>query len=687
MRIQKVRISGFKGVDVELPWASALVFFGANDSGKTNILEAFVSQLGVQRTVRQEPRGVDRGRSAVEFDVELEGLDQDGGRDQEAFLGWLLADNLMTYWQAVTPEADARQDDLFHRLEKARDEFASLLSAKDRREAMPRLLDQVVEIAAGSVGLASAAEVMASREFTVSSDHLGWRFPRDGDWPQEYMLELDLESPGQGSASLDSFLDLLRLRVIRIEPDEGTNAALFERLERVLQPLMYRYPYELDGERSPSLQETGISRQRRQSPWLVRRGDLDGLRPSMQRASAEVSARVNELAPPFVSTLYAVEITPLFPDEWEAHACRHVAVRLRPRSGGDAFDLGVASSGVATWTGFALSEAIRLTEEELDKASNPWRATGGQTIYVFDEPETHLHPLAQEQAASWIAERVQTGAHVLLATHAVPFLDLPLITDVKYFAVTRSQGRETTTEEVSGDVLGAVAESAEALGLAPVALIQLTRAWLVVEGEHDRKILDSFYGRELRQNRIRILPLRGARRATHSFLNLEALAPLGLPFYTLLDNARTEAVKAGRIEGAMTQEEAWLEQIWRLYREKGVKGDIMGLGNYPDIICALPIEAVRQVAGENRGKPEAATSWSDLIGLYQEHLAKPREGGVKPGNFKTFVLRSLGLRNWKPDDLVDETLRVCEGSPQDTKLSLIVSNIVAAIDPKVIPPD
>jgi hypothetical protein len=43
VRVKTLTVSDFKGVEARLPWAAAVVLFGANDSGKTNILEALAS--------------------------------------------------------------------------------------------------------------------------------------------------------------------------------------------------------------------------------------------------------------------------------------------------------------------------------------------------------------------------------------------------------------------------------------------------------------------------------------------------------------------------------------------------------------------------------------------------------------------------------------------------------------------
>jgi hypothetical protein len=341
------------------------------------------------------------------------------------------------------------------------------------------------------------------------------------------------------------------------------------------------------------------------------------------------------------------------------------------------------SSGIATWTSLALAEAIRVTELALDPRARP-------TIYVFDEPETHLHPVAQKQAAAWVAERVRNGANVLLASHAVPFLDLPLA-DVEYFKVTRAADWETQIGRITGDVMGAVGEAAESMGLPPVALLQLTRAWLVVEGEHDSMILSRFYGRSLRSVGIQILALRGAARAKASFLTLAAFAPLGLPFFVLLDNARAEAVKSARIpDEEMTEEERIVAQLVRLGREKGVELDVFGLP-YPDIICALPIEAVREVARKNKGKPEAASSWSDLIGQFEELRRGAKERREKALDFKRFVLDALGIVGLGADRLVAEALLKCEGEPpKPSELSRLVNEVVARVDafrsPLSVPP-
>ncbi len=706
MRIHRVRVSNFKGLDVEFPWVSAMVLFGANDSGKTNILEGLMSNLGAERAMRTEPFLPERSSTAsdwadVYFDVELDGLDIEGHPDQEIYLSLLFVDDAERWWM---PQFDYEDDEAaeadeaveFEELALWADiaaDYARLEHETERAGAVAQLVRRARETVcdtrnrrvalctdAERLRLESGAEAFQSNWFIVGADRLSWASPNDdgrlGRDLGDFFLFID---HGPGNPLTESFHNPLNIRVVHARASRETFTSLYDRLEHFLESFSrYRCRREaMDAGGPVKLFEMVVN-----DLWVERIADSISLRPIVGEACASLAACVNVLAPPFVSDSYEIGIVPLFPDEWHAYGGRHVAVRLRPRSQSEDFDLALASSGIAAWTSYALSEAIRLMEDRCAADLVAWDGAGhaGTSVYVFDEPEAHLHPLAQDQAAAWVAERARTGAHVLMATHAVPFLRLPL-GDVEYLKVTRSPEWQTTVEPITGDILGAVAESAAALGLPPAALIQLTRAWLVVEGEHDRQILDAFHGQELRQAGVQILPLRGAARAKASFLNLAALGPLGLPFCCLLDNTRAEAVRTGTIGVSdMTDEERIAEQLIRFREQHGVDLEVLGLP-YPDIICALPIEAVRHIARENRGKPEAASAWSDLIERHQAQRADARESGEKALDFKRFVLRSLGLDSWSPDRLVAEALGVCEGQPpQASPLSRVVSQVVASVN-------
>lgn len=682
MRVHALHISAFKGLDVTIPWASAVVLFGPNDSGKTNILEGLLAVFAEGAKPRSERypfpgnEGVD-----VELLVELDGLDLEGHRDQELFLSWLRP-----MIEAV--EEDSPWVALKQSLARLED-----VHATDRVRAVVDLIDEVraaIREEALSAAAQNAADLEAidtdlrSRWFRINWLSVSWLVPPEGalvDDPRQWTEFIDLGEPEEIGPSL--------IRAIRVDASQEGFDDLYSRLERFIEnELEYREYYESRVSPEPLVRADFVSRYSFRpvsfrDDWLERDGNTISLRPTIEEACVDLTARINDLAPRFVSRSYEVRVVPHLPDEWRMLGGRRVSIRLRPHTQSEDFDLDVTSSGIGVWTSYAVSEAIRLAEEERQQQF-PKRGVRAQipgaTVYVFDEPERHLHPLAQEEAAAWIAARAREGAHIWLATHAVPFLRLPL-GDVEYLKVTRSHDWQTLIESITDDTLAAVAGSAGALGLPPVALIQLTRGWLVVEGEHDRQVLDAHYGRDLRQAGIQILPLRGAARAKASFLNLAALAPLGLPFFVLLDNTRAAEVERGKIAApSKTEEERIAEQIIRLRDEEDVDVEVLGLP-YPDMICALPLDALDQVARENGGQPEAASSWSELIANYERLRAEAAGRTEKTPDFKRFVLDSFGLRDWNPDHLVAAALRASGGHPpHGSPLARIVSRIVATVD-------
>src|SRR5690349_6268437 len=99
MHLIKLALSGFKGVETELEFGRAMVLFGPNDAGKTNLQEALEVSLGNQESpsLRRDPGsrytqllGQDDEYVTVEATVELDGLDIAGSRDQVFLLSGLL---------------------------------------------------------------------------------------------------------------------------------------------------------------------------------------------------------------------------------------------------------------------------------------------------------------------------------------------------------------------------------------------------------------------------------------------------------------------------------------------------------------------------------------------------------------------------------------------------------------------
>ena len=227
---------------------------------------------------------------------------------------------------------------------------------------------------------------------------------------------------------------------------------------------------------------------------------------SVVEICAEISRQATETAPRFVTREYEISVAPTPLEYWRANEGRRVRLELVRRRTGKRFDLRVVGSGLAVGASYAIQDAMRRLEE-------PEIWARPDAMFIFDEPERHLHPAAQDEVVKWLGRLVESGATIALATHALPFLSLP-IEDFAYMRAPRSQAGLTEVAALGPDVVGSLEKDRRALGLSsPAQLIQLTRAAIVVEGKHDVMVLYDLYGDEFCAARLRLLPRRHAQHA------------------------------------------------------------------------------------------------------------------------------------------------------------------------------
>jgi recombinational DNA repair ATPase RecF len=82
MRIDRIYVSGYKRVDATLTWSSAVVLFGRNDAGKSNILEAVASAVGGGDR-REDPLADLGNDTQISFVIELDQLEHDDSFDAQ----------------------------------------------------------------------------------------------------------------------------------------------------------------------------------------------------------------------------------------------------------------------------------------------------------------------------------------------------------------------------------------------------------------------------------------------------------------------------------------------------------------------------------------------------------------------------------------------------------------------------
>lgn len=150
--------------------------------------------------------------------------------------------------------------------------------------------------------------------------------------------------------------------------------------------------------------------------------------------------------------------------------------------------------------------------------------TPNGAFLVIDEPERALHRGAIGQLAARMPEfGGRRGIATLVATHAPEFINSP---EAEVYHVTRTAdpfGRARTIPMESA-VRTEIASATEALGLTPADLLQLTRSFILVEGEHDKVVIEALLDDVLREQHARVIAIRGVDSLT-TLLDSEILIP------------------------------------------------------------------------------------------------------------------------------------------------------------------
>jgi hypothetical protein len=160
-----------------------------------------------------------------------------------------------------------------------------------------------------------------------------------------------------------------------------------------------------------------------------------------------------------------------------------------------------------------------------------------------------------------------------------------------HLLLVTKEGEVTRLEHVQSSALAAVSAINDQIGLSPGELFLLTRLVLFVEGEHDLVILQEWFGPELTEAAVRIIPLRGID-------NLSGLAESGLvkalniPVAVLADQTEVRAAREGL---AKTRGERAVAKFLYHARRNGLKVEAIGLSRL-DILDYLDVEVCQRRA-------------------------------------------------------------------------------------------
>lgn len=311
------------------------------------------------------------------------------------------------------------------------------------------------------------------------------------------------------------------------------------------------------------------------------------------------------------------------------------------------------TGGRATWCAVIRADeddrGIQVSLDSLSSAQARWarllisvclaaRDPGLPTILICDEPEAGLHPLAERGVAALLpALTTYLGVKTVVATHSPHLLN-------KWGTGVWKVSREATrirAAELSLPPLGSFgSELARVdLGLRPGDLLSLMGMCLIVEGEHDRIVLNSLLADAITLRGAAVLPLRGAS-GLKSFAESELLwHGTDAPFLIILDSAgpATDAWASARklfekgdfdavrfilerLADSKQQEQKWLAAFGRVALENMQLNRVSVFGlSEPDIICYLPFDTISSRGG----------SWTEILDAWRRSASDGRPTNLK----------------------------------------------------------
>lgn len=175
-----------------------------------------------------------------------------------------------------------------------------------------------------------------------------------------------------------------------------------------------------------------------------------------------------------------------------------------------------ARSGPLEWRAVDAS-GTELFASELSAAELRWaefslrladavhdRQDKTQLVVLIDEPERALHRRAERHLAAGLAElSTKYDLKVIVASHSPAFLSHR---PAALLHVRRDRDGETVVEPVADEFF----DRADEFGLDAVDLLQMCRAVVLVEGQHELVVLEGLVGDELRELGVELLCMRGA---------------------------------------------------------------------------------------------------------------------------------------------------------------------------------
>lgn len=284
-------------------------------------------------------------------------------------------------------------------------------------------------------------------------------------------------------------------------------------------------------------------------------------------------------------------------------------------------DLEAFAQGVEILGTQLLAMPGAVVRESLAGLINP-----GTRFFLVDEPEAHLHPAAQREAASWLeAQDEQQAGRFVIASHSPAFLRLS--SGVSLVHVSRTSNRSVQLRSIGPGELGAIDPEIAEVGFDRGELLALFRAVLFVEGETDRRVLEVLFSDLIAEIGLLVQPFRGATKVERIVEAETLLRVLGPPFHVLVDNCdptfadELQRQDADELDRRLLAKEITGDEprfLARLLVSGRRAGQELRVHSIPqkDILGALDDECIRAVL---QRRAPTAEEWPGLAEVVKRH--------------------------------------------------------------------
>jgi putative ATP-dependent endonuclease of the OLD family len=186
-----------------------------------------------------------------------------------------------------------------------------------------------------------------------------------------------------------------------------------------------------------------------------------------------------------------------------------------------------------------------------------FRGATERLLLVVEEPEAHLHPLAEEWLSSKVREIAAAGVQVLVTTHSPTFIDLRALEGI---VLVTKQGSETRVKQLTREELADFCVRTGAPKASPEIVMDFyaaaateeilsgffARRVVLVEGPTEALALPSYFSRlglSPPGEGIAFLPVHGVANLAKWWRLFSAY---GIPVYVVFDNDASDDTDGGR---------------------------------------------------------------------------------------------------------------------------------------------